>query len=304
MNRQVKEKTGTLANHGAGTLYVVATPIGNLQDITLRALEVLRSVDHVVAEDTRHTRKLLSAHQIRVPLLSCHAHTSAEGLSRIVSLLKKGAQVALVTDAGTPGISDPGVALIQETLRHDLQVIPIPGPCAAIAALIVSGLDSQPFAFLGFPPSRGAHRTQFFVKYANLSMTRVLYESPRRLVRTLEDILDQWGDLRVAVARELTKVHEEVFRGTVSQALDVYREGTRGEVTLVVEGAPVASNGEVLQDASWKHALEAYLDHGDSVKNAVEKVQKIYRVRRRDAYQAALHLSRRKNEEPGEGGFS
>ncbi|MGQ9484841.1 MAG: 16S rRNA (cytidine(1402)-2'-O)-methyltransferase [Desulfosoma sp.] len=300
----MKERGRTPAKHGAGTLYVVATPIGNLQDITLRALEILRSVGYVVAEDTRHTRKLLTAHQIRVPILSFHAHTSAEGLGRIVDLLKKGAQIALVTDAGTPGISDPGVALIQETVRHDLPVVPIPGPSAAIAALIVSGLASQPFAFLGFPPSRGAHRTKFFLQYASLSMTRVLYESPRRLPRTLQDILDHWGNLRLAVARELTKVHEQVFRGTVSHALDVYKEGTRGEVTLVVEGAPAALKSEGLQNVSWKETLQAYLDQGDSLRHAVEEVQKLYRVRHRDAYQAALHFKRHKDEEPDKGGFS
>lgn len=299
----MKERGGTPANHGAGTLYVVATPIGNLQDITLRALEVLRSVGYVVAEDTRHTRKLLSAHKIRVPILSCHAHTPAEGLAKIVDLLKKGTQIALVTDAGTPGISDPGVALIQEILRHDLQVVPIPGPSAAVAALIVSGLAPQPFAFLGFPPSRGAHRTKFFLQYASLSMTRVLYESPRRLPRTLQDILDHWGNLQVAVARELTKVHEEVFRGSVSHALDVYKEGTRGEVTLVVEGAPQVSKGEGIQNAPWREALQACLEQGDSLKHAVEKVQKLYRVRRREAYQAALDFRRLKDEEPDEGGF-
>lgn len=135
-------------------------------------------------------------------------------------------------------------------------------------------------------------------------MTRVLYESPRRLPRTLQDILDHWGNLQVAVARELTKVHEEVFRGSVSHALDLYREGTRGEVTLVVEGAPPVSKSEGMQNASWKEALQAYLGQGDSLRHAVEKVQKLYGVRRRDAYQAALHFRWLKDEEPDEGGFS
>lgn len=275
-----------------GTLYVVATPIGNLADITLRALEVLRSVPFVVAEDTRHTRKLLSAHHIRVPILSCHAHTSLEGLEKITDILKRGQSVALVTDAGTPGISDPGVALIQHALEHDRPVVPIPGPSAVIAALSVSGLPSQPFAFVGFPPPRGRRRTKFFEDWAALAMTLVLYESPRRLPRTLQDILTHWGNRRVAVARELTKVHEEVFRGTVSQALEVFHVAPRGEVTLVVEGAVGPSPWKTLTETSWKEALAAWLARGETVKDAVDMVQKTFKVRRREAYRAALELGR------------
>lgn len=291
-----KGKGDTAESHDVGTLYVVATPIGNLADITLRALDVLRSVAYVVAEDTRHTRKLLSAHQIRVPMLSCHAHTSPEGLTKIVDILRKGVNVALVTDAGTPGISDPGVALIQEALKGGHKVVPVPGPSAVITALSVSGLSPQPFVFLGFPPPKGAARTRFFHQYATLSMTRVLYESPRRLLRTLQDILNHWGNLRVAVARELTKVHEEVFRGTISEAMHFYSEGTRGELTLVVEGAPKEAAFESLEAASWQDILKNYLDQGNSVKDAVEKVLKTYKIRRREVYRAALNLGLHKNE--------
>lgn len=290
----MKGKATTSTKEPCGHLYVVATPIGNLSDITLRALEILRSVDAVVAEDTRHTLKLLSAYQIRVPVHSCHAHTSKEGLRKIVDLLKRGAHVALVTDAGTPGISDPGVALIQEALAHDAPVIPVPGPSAVITALSVSGLPSQPFAFLGFPPPRGGPRSKFFQEFGALGMTCVLYESPRRLPRTLEDILTYWGDRQVAVARELTKVHEEVFRGKVSEALEVYRAGTRGEVTLVVSGAPAQSAMQP-EEPSWQEALVTYLQEGNSVKDAVEKVHQTYKVRRREAYRTALKLTSRDN---------
>lgn len=283
------------AVESGGTLYVVATPIGNLADITLRALEVLRSVSFVVAEDTRHTRKLLSAHQIHVPILSCHAHTSPEGLQKIVDILNRAHSVALVTDAGTPGISDPGVALIKEALENGRAVVPVPGPSAVIAALSVSGLSSQPFAFLGFPPPKGCRRTKFFEESASLAMTLVLYESPRRLPRTLQDILTHWGNRRVAVARELTKVHEEVFRGTVCQALELFGTPTRGEVTLVVEGAAPSSSPKSLPDVSWHDALAAWLARGETVKDAVEKVHQTFKVRRREAYRAALELSRSRN---------
>lgn len=276
----------------AGTLYVVATPIGNLRDITLRALEVLRSVAFVVAEDTRHTRKLLSAHGIRVPVLSCHAHTSPGGIEKIVGLLHSGRSIAVVTDAGTPGISDPGTALIHRALENGRPVVPIPGPSAAITALTVSGLPPQPFAFLGFPPPKGGRRTQFFQEYAALPMTLVLYESPRRLPRTLRDMLHHWGNRRLAVARELTKVHEEVFRGTVAEALEVFGEPTRGEVTLVVEGAAGLWPAKAESQAPWKEALAQYLARGETVKEAVEKIHQAYKVRRREAYRAALELDR------------
>uniref|UniRef100_A0A831ZIY0 Ribosomal RNA small subunit methyltransferase I n=1 Tax=Desulfacinum infernum TaxID=35837 RepID=A0A831ZIY0_9BACT len=276
---------------GAGTLYVVATPIGNLADITLRALEVLRSVAFVVAEDTRHTRKLLSAYQIRVPVLSCHAHTAPEGLEKIVGILKSGRSVALVTDAGTPGISDPGTALIHLALENGRPVVPVPGPSAVITALSVSGLPPQPFAFLGFPPPKGGRRTKFFEEYGALAMTLVLYESPRRLGRTLQDILHHWGNRRVAVARELTKVHEEVFRGTVSQAVEAFREPTRGEVTLVVEGASALSMPKA-EAEGWKEALAACLARGETVKEAVEKIHRAFKVRRREVYRTALELDR------------
>lgn len=280
------------AEERAGILYVVATPIGNLADITLRALEVLRSVAFVVAEDTRHTRKLLSAHNIRVPVLSCHAHTSPGGIEKIVGLLHSGRSIAVVTDAGTPGISDPGTALIHQALENGRPVVPIPGPSAAITALSVSGLPPQPFAFLGFPPPKGGRRTTFFEEYAALPMTLVLYESPRRLARTLRDILRHWGNRRLAVARELTKVHEEVFRGTVSQAVEAFQGPVRGEITLVVEGAAASWAPKADTEALWKDALAECLARGETVKDAVEKIHRAFKVSRREVYRTALELDR------------
>ncbi len=287
-----------------GTLYMVATPIGNLADISLRALDTLRSVSLIAAEDTRRTRKLLSHYDIHKPLISYHEHNAGERGPELIGRLREGEDVALVTDAGTPGISDPGTALVLDALEAGIAVTAIPGPSAAITALIVSGLSTHPFAFLGFPPSRGAGRRQFFAKYAALPMTLILYESPQRIRHTLEDIAHYWGERRVAAARELTKLHEEVFRGSVSEALEYFSEGGRGEFTLVVEGsaedvagaAGVAvgrERGEESTAVDWREDLERMLsDSSLSVKDVAEKIAVRYRIPRRTAYREALNLKK------------
>ncbi|SMC25801.1 16S rRNA (cytidine1402-2'-O)-methyltransferase [Desulfacinum hydrothermale DSM 13146] len=281
---------------GKGTLYVVATPIGNLEDISLRALDVLRRVAAIAAEDTRHTRKLLSRHEIHTPLESCHAHSSRQRLARLVQRLEEGDDLALVTDAGTPAVSDPGGELIAMALERGLPVAAVPGPSAALAALVVSGLPTHPFAFLGFAPPKGGRRKRFFETYAHLPMTRILYEAPGRLLRTLRDILDHWGDRRIAVARELTKIHEEVFRGTVREALDHFECGVRGEISLVVEGAPEPASER--EEGAWLEELEQLLlAEGFRLKSAVGRVCERYQVRRKEVYQAALQILKA-HEEP------
>lgn len=281
-----------------GRLYVVATPIGNLGDVTLRALEILRSVSLIAAEDTRHTRKLLSHYDIHATLVSYHTHNARERGVELAGRLHAGDDIALVTDAGTPGISDPGALLVDAALDAGVEVVVIPGPAALIAALVVSGLSNQPFAFLGFPPNRGKGRRRFFASYASLPMTRILYESPHRLVQTLRDCLETWGDRRVAVARELTKRHEEVFRGTVSVALEHFGEGVRGELVLVVEGAVEETGKDHAPDEStgeggggWREALASRLEAGGmSVKEAAESISRHYGLPRRQVYQEALRL--------------
>jgi 16S rRNA (cytidine1402-2'-O)-methyltransferase len=273
-----------------GTLFVVATPIGNLEDITLRALEVLRRVAVIAAEDTRHTRKLLSRYDIHTPLVSCHAHSSDEKMERLVDRLERGEDLAVVTDAGTPSISDPGWELVAMALKRHIRVAAIPGPSAAVAALVVSGLPTHPFAFLGFAPPKGARRRRFFESYADLPMTRILYEAPARLLKTLQDVLAYWGDRRVAVARELTKMHEEVFRGTIREAMDHFREGVRGEISLVVEGAPEKDRDET-DDDLWREELERLLlVEGVRLKTAVARVCERFGVRRRQVYQTGLQM--------------
>jgi len=221
-----------------GTLYVVATPIGNLDDITLRALRVLGSVDLIAAEDTRHTRKLLTHFDISRPLLSYHDHNKVPQAQRLLSLLQEGRRVALVTDAGTPGIADPAYHLLQVLLPHDIPVVPIPGPSAAIAALSVSGLPMNRFVFEGFLPVKSGRRRQRLEALSEEPRTVILYESPHRFVKLLRELVEHFGaERRVVVARELTKHYEEVIRGTTASLLESWQERTtRGEFTVIVDG--------------------------------------------------------------------
>ena len=230
--------TGSCAE--AGTLYVVSTPIGNLEDITLRALHILQSVDVIAAEDTRHTRKLLTHHGISRPLLSYHDHNEVMQAPRLLALLQEGKSVALVTDAGTPGIADPAYYLLQALLPHAIPIVPIPGPTAALAALAVSGLPMERFVFEGFLPVKSGRRRQRLEALVGETRTIVLYESPHRLLRLLQELVTHLGaERRLVVARELTKRFEEVTRGTTATLLETFQERSiRGEFTLVIAGCP------------------------------------------------------------------
>jgi 16S rRNA (cytidine1402-2'-O)-methyltransferase len=297
-----------------GKLYIVSTPIGNLADITLRALDTLRAVDIIAAEDTRRTRKLLSYYGIHKPLVSYHEHNARQRGGELLEKITSGRSVALVTDAGTPGVSDPGKFLIEAALQCGMAPVAIPGPTALISALVVSGLTTQPFVFLGFPPAKGAERGRFFEKHARLAMTLILYESPKKLAKTLKDMLGSWGERRVAVARELTKMHEEIFRGLISEALAHFAGEVKGELTLVVEGAGPgldmdsgsrldagssapgpkrlnrdASNQEI---PAWRNELKAMLLSGFSSKEAASAVAGRFNLSRRMVYQAALAMKK------------
>jgi len=290
-----------------GTLYVVSTPIGNLADITLRALDTLRAVNLIAAEDTRHTRKLLSYYDIHKPLISYHGHNARQRGGELIEKIASGQSVALVTDAGTPGVSDPGKLLIEAVLERGIEPVVIPGATALISALVVSGLPTQPFVFLGFPPARGAARRRFFEKNARLEMTLILYESPKRLAKTLKDMLGSWGERRVAVARELTKIHEEIFRGSISEATGHFSGEVRGELTLVVEGAGAGSNtgpepcfdpessnlnSTNQESPAWRDELKALLVRGLSSKEAASAIAGRFNLSRRLAYQAALAMKK------------
>ena len=221
------------------TLYVVATPIGNLQDISLRALGVLGAVDLVAAEDTRRAGMLLKAFHLKKPLMSCFAHNEEKQSWRILELLQEGKTVALVSDAGTPGISDPGARLIRRAVQAGVAISVVPGPCAGIAALTASGLDTESFAFGGFIPRNNKERKVWLTRFGSFTGTVILYESPKRLLATLSLIKESWGDRRCCVAREMTKRYEEFLRGSLTEVagrLDQY-ESVRGEIVIVVEGS-------------------------------------------------------------------
>jgi 16S rRNA (cytidine1402-2'-O)-methyltransferase len=221
-----------------GTLYVVATPIGNLADITLRALRILATVDLIAAEDTRQTRKLLTHHGISRPLVSFHEHNQQRQVRHLLALLQEGRSLALVTDAGTPGISDPGYVLLQTLLPHAIPIVPIPGPAAVITALSIAGLPTDRFVFEGFLPPKGGRRRQRLEALRSEARTMVFYESPYRILRLLQDIVTHFGpERRVVVTRELTKRFEDIRRGTASALLEALQEQpVRGEYTVVVAG--------------------------------------------------------------------
>ena len=220
-----------------GTLYIVSTPIGNLEDITLRALRVLREVHLIAAEDTRRTGLLLKHFDIHAPLTSYFEGNEMKKRETILVRLKEGQDVALVSDAGTPGISDPGFRLIQKAIEEKIPVIPVPGPSAVTAALSVAGLPTDTFLFRGFLPHKSKKRRELLQEVAEARETLIFYESPHRLSATLTDVLETLGDREVALARELTKVYEEVLRGTVSEIQRVIAtRKLKGEITLIVSG--------------------------------------------------------------------
>lgn len=224
----------------SGTLYLVATPIGNLGDITFRAVEVLRQADLIAAEDTRRTRRLLTRHQISRPMVSYHDHNKKARSPQLLEALLRGETVALVSDAGTPGISDPAFYLVRLAIEKGVAVVPVPGPTALIAALVVSGLPPDRFVFEGFLPPKAGKRQRRLQDLAEEERTIILFESPHRLLKTLGDILEILGDRRAVVARELTKKFEEVARGTVSQLVESYsRKKPKGEVVVVLAGRTV-----------------------------------------------------------------
>ena len=278
----------------AGCLYVVATPIGNLEDISLRALRVLKESDAIACEDTRQTLKLLSHFDIQKRLVSCHEHNEITRAAEIVIELEQGAQIALVTDAGTPGISDPGGRLVSLCLRHGIQVVPIPGACAFVAALSASGMPIEEFAFVGFLPSRPTERRKRLRALAAEPHTLALYEAPHRLLDTLEDTLEILGNRPAVMARELSKVYEEFVRGHVEDLLAATRKKPpRGEITLLIGPADGEAQHTAAEDAHTKIPLgrrvtEIMQERGVDNKAALKQVARERGLTRREAYKQLL----------------
>jgi len=282
-------------------LYLVATPIGNLGDITLRALEVLRRVDRIACEDTRQTQKLLNHFEIATPTLSCHKHNEHDRAPELIAAIERGSAIALVSDAGLPGVSDPGHALVSAAIAAGLRVVPIPGANAALSALIASGLPANEFIFVGFLPEKAGARRTCLEKLAAIprqtAQTLIFYEAPHRIVQTLSDMEEIWGSsLRVVIARELTKIHEEFLRGTVAEVRSglAGRDPLRGEITLLVE-APVrapASSGspaearETLTARLRRMQSESGLDEKDALKRLARELgqskSEVYRELQRE----------------------
>lgn len=273
-----------------GILYLVATPIGNLEDITLRALRVLREVDLIACEDTRHTSKLLGRYDIPTPRESYHEHNELSRLPRLLELLTAGKSIALVSDAGVPLISDPGYPLVSQCRKQNIAVVVVPGPSAVTAAISASGLPVDSFYFAGFLPARSASRRRKLQEMKAVPSALVLFEAPHRVLSSLEDMASVLGDRRICVGRELTKIHEEWLQGSVLEVLRLLRSRPRikGEITLIVDRP-----GVIPQAASWPASIGMHVDEetrktGASRKEALRSVAMQRGITRKEAYRLLL----------------
>lgn len=276
-----------------GKLYLCATPIGNLDDITLRVLNTLKEVDLIAAEDTRHSIKLLNHFDIKTPMTSYHEFNKVEKARVLVEKMKEGTNIALITDAGTPGISDPGEELVKQCYEAGIELTSLPGPAACITALTISGMATRRFAFEAFLPSDKKEKQRILEELKSETRTIILYEAPHRLVRTLEELLEALGDRRITICRELTKKYETAFRTTFQGALDHFEtEEPRGECVIVVEGkSPEEIKKE--KEQTWEamsvtEHMDVYLSQGIEKKEAMKLVAKDRGIGKRDVYQMLL----------------
>lgn len=277
----------------SGTLYLCATPIGNLEDITLRVLRILKEVDLIAAEDTRNSIKLLNHFEIRTPMTSYHEYNKIEKAYSLIEKLQSGQNIALITDAGTPGISDPGEELVRMCYEAGIEVTSLPGPAACVTALTLSGLPTRRFAFEAFLPMEKKERREVLEELVKETRTIILYEAPHKLTRTLKDLRDVLGNRRITLCRELTKKHETAFRTTIEELLAYYEDQKPlGECVLVIEGRSRQELREE-EEASWKtisveEHMELYEKEGMSRKDAMKQVAKDRGVSKREIYQMLL----------------
>jgi len=272
------------------TLYVVATPIGNMDDITLRALNVLDQVDLIAAEDTRHTGKLLKYHNIKSHLISYHEHNEKERTPLLIERMKSGSSIALVSNAGTPTVSDPGYMLLQSAVENNIKVIPIPGASAVVAALSISGLPTDSFIFIGFPAKKKAKRIKQVQELADEKRTLIFYEGPGRILAFMVEIINVMGDRYGVLCREMTKLYEEFLRGRLSELIDTlsHRPAVKGECTLLVKGCE--ENKEVSQDVIRAELIEAMGKKGGKISEASRIIAKKYGLSKNKVYDTALKL--------------
>lgn len=266
-----------------GTLYVVATPIGNLEDITLRAIKILNEVDLIAAEDTRHTLKLLNHLEISKPLISCHRHNEEDKSKEIIERLKEGRNIAIVSDAGTPGISDPGEQVIKCAIENYIKVVPIPGACAMINALICSGLDTKNFYFIGFLPLNKKLRKEKLEEIYDSTKTIILYEAPHKLKNTLIDLKAVIGNRKIVLARELTKIHEEFIRKNIDELIEI-SDSLKGEFVIIIEGKKEEQKENELNNLTLEQHYKFYERQGLSKKEIIKKIAKDRNVSKNEIY--------------------
>lgn len=270
----------------AGKLYLVATPIGNLEDITFRAINILKEVDIIAAEDTRHTLKLLNHYEISKPLISYHRHNEEVKSENLINKLLEGNNIAIVTDAGTPGISDPGEEVVKEAIKNNIEVIPIPGACALVNALIASGLNTKEFLFLGFLPLNKKNRDNALNKIKKSKSTVILYEAPHKLIKTLQDLLKNVGDINCVLAREITKIHEEFIRGNISNLLEQIQE-PKGEYVILLDLNNLENENDSEDEISKKTVEEQYKiyeEQGMNKKEIIKQIAKNKNVPKNEIY--------------------
>jgi len=272
----------------AGTLYIVATPIGNLEDLTFRALRILGEVDLIACEDTRHTRKLLNHYGIKNRTISYHEHNERERARELIALLKTGKDVAVVSDAGTPGINDPGFRVVQLALEHELKVVAVPGATAMISALVSSGLPTDQFFFGGFLPPRGSARRARLVEVCSIPATLIFFEAPHRILETLKDAQEILGDREAVIARELTKIHEQFLRGALSRLTEELTTGdmARGEIVLMI-GRSAIGRGSA-KPGKVAAAVASFEAEGLNSRMALKKAARELGISRDEAYRRLI----------------
>jgi len=268
-----------------GKIYLIATPIGNLEDITLRALRILKEVDLIAAEDTRHTLKLLNHFDIKKSLISYHRHNEETKTDEIIKQVKQGKTVAVVSDAGTPGISDPGEEIVKEAIKENIEIIPVPGACALINALIISGLNTKEFSFLGFLSIHQKIKKQQLEKIKKETKTVILYEAPHKLLKTLRDILEVIGDQEIVVVKELTKIHEKVYRGKISEVLEELGENIKGEFVILIPREQKEEKDKNWEELTLEQHYAYYEKQGIEKKEIIKQIAKDRKTNKNEIYQ-------------------